>query len=291
MVMARGMKAALLLAVGAFAEHPCINEVASACPDRPGADVASCLKDPSEHDSPTEISSECTDFMALNKACADDIEKKCDGGFFSDDTIPCLTQWTEKEDLSERCQKVLSWAVPQEEEAEEEEAATDELGMTEEEAKEKEEWRAKRKAVRTEAIERMKMKDEDRKKEEDRIALEEFKTADPEGYAQMVQQQEEEKRQKAEFARMERARAAALERKKRQEAGLDDEDDAPKKKKSESESFSGSSKSKKKGGSWLYSLGSLAFVGLVVYGLYVLMAAPSGPRKGGGSGKKGKKGR
>jgi len=288
MVMARGMKAALLLAVGALADHPCVNEVASACPDRPGSDVAACLKDSSEHDSATEISSECTDFIALNKACAADIEAKCDGALFSDDTIPCLTQWTEKEDLSERCQKVVSWAVPQEEEGEEAEAPTNELGMTEEEAKEKEEWRAKRKAVRTEAIDRMKMKDVDKKAEEDRIALEEFKEKDPEGYAQMVQQQEEEKKQKAKFAQMERQRAAALERKKKQDAGLNEEDDAPKKKKKQEEesSFSGS-KGKKKGGSWLYSIFSLAFVGLVVYGVYMLMSGPSGgPRKSGGSGKK-----
>merc|ERR1719189_2163996 len=109
-------------------------------------------------------------------------------------------------------------------------AATDELGLTEDEAAEQDkEWRERRKAARGDAIERLKMKEADRKKEEDRVALEEFKKNDPDGYAAFIQQQEEEAKQKKEFAKMERMRAAAWERKKRQEAGLpEEEDDAPK---------------------------------------------------------------
>jgi len=309
MVMPSRVAALLLLAGVALADHPCTSEVASACPDRPGSDVAACLKDTESHDTVTQISSECTDYIAINTACAEDIEKKCDEAFFTDDTIPCLTQWNEREDLTERCQGVLKWAVPEEdEELDDLDEATDELGLTEDEAKEKdEEWRARRKAARGDAIERLKMKEADRKKEEDRVALEEFKKSDPEGYAAFIQQQEEEAKQKAEFARLERMRAAAWERKKRQEAGLSEDGEEPPKeaKKSkkqkkqateeESADFGGAKAgTKKKGGSLLYSLFSFAFVGLVVYVVYYLaVVAPSQPgtRSGRGSGKKGKKSR
>jgi len=301
------VKVFLLFVAGAFAEHSCVSEVAAACPDRPGSETAACLKDTESHDTVTEISSDCTDFIAVNTACAEDIEKKCDEAFFTDDTVPCLTQWNEREDLTERCQGVLKWAVPEEEDLDDLEESTDELGLTEEEAKAKDdEWRARRKAARGDAIELLKMKEADRKKEEDRVALEEFKKNDPEGYAAFIQQQEEEEKQKREFARLERMRAAAWERQKNKEAGLTEEGEEPpkpkkksKKKTQESEeesaSFGGAKAgTKKKGGSLLYSLCSFAFVGLVVYAIYYLaIVAPSQPgaRSGRGSGKKGKKGR
>jgi hypothetical protein len=281
--MARGLAlvAAGLLGFGRFAgadDHPCAAEVESACPERPGSELGACLKDKNEHENPTEISSACTDFMALNKACAEDIEKFCDGAFFSDDTIICLTQWTEQENLSPRCQSVMEWAVPKKEEAEEE-VVTDELGMSDQDREEKEEWRAKRKAVRDEAIGRMKMKEEDRKKEEDRVALEEFREADPEGYADMIRQQEEEKRQQAEFRRMERKRQAAFERKQKEAAGLLEEDEQPK-------ATTTGKKSKQKTTSWVYSALSFLFVGAVVYGIYVLVVAPgTPPARGGGASK------
>lgn len=298
----------LCIAGGAVADHPCTSEVASACPDRPGTDVAACLKDSEQHDTATEVSSDCTDFIAVNTACAEDLEKKCDEAFFSDDTIPCLTQWNERDDLTERCQGVLKWAVPEDEDDDLDDLddATDELGLTEEEAKEKdEEWRARRKAARGDAIERLKMKEADRKKEEDRVALEEFKKNDPEGYAAFLQQQEEDERQKREFAKMERMRAAAYEREQRKKAGLPEdpneepEDPAKKSKKKkakkeedeESADFGGAKKGGKsqKGGSILYSLASFAFCGLVIYVVYYLaIVAPTQPRQrsGRGSGKK-----
>merc|ERR1712130_963210 len=97
-----------------------------------------------------------------------------------------LTQWTDNENLESKCRNVLKWAVPAKEE-ESDDGPTDELGMSQKDREEKEEWQAKRKAVRGDAIERIKMKEADRKKEEDRVALEDFKTNDPEGYATMIQ--------------------------------------------------------------------------------------------------------
>jgi len=270
----------LSLSQSAWAGHPCEAEVKSACPETPGSDIGACLKDKEEHANPTEISSGCTDFIALNKGCAEDIEERCDNNMFHDDTILCLTKWTPLDHLSEKCQKMLSWAVPSAETAE---VVTDELGkvaekeeweMSEKDKADKKEWQKKRAASRGEAIERMKQKDVDKKREEDRVALEEYQKADPEGYTAMLQQQEEDKKQKAAFARQERARAAAMERAKKQAAGAD-EDDAPKAKKG------------KKGKSWWSTIGSLvALVGVGGLG-YVAYNAVSAPGARGGSKKQG----
>lgn len=248
--------------------------------------MGACLKDTEEHAKPTEISSGCTDFIALNKGCAEDIEERCDNNMFHDDTILCLTKWTPLDHLSEKCQKILSWAVPKDETAE---AVTDELGkvaekeeweMSEKDKEEKKEWQKKRAATRAEAIKMMGQKEVDRKKEEDRVALELYQKEDPEGYAAMLEQQEEDKKQKAAFARKERARVAAMERAKKQAAG-GDEDDAPTK-----------SSRGKKGKGWMSTLGSLVALagvcglGYVAYNAVMAPGASSGSRKQGGGKKK-----
>lgn len=245
------------------ADHPCQAEVASACPDRPGSELAACLKDSEQHDNPTTISSECTDYIAIHTACAESIDSHCEEAHFTDDTILCLTQWTSPSSLVETCRNVLKWAVPQADDEEgTEDGPTDELGMSEKDYKEKKEWQAKRKAARGDAVGRIKMKEEDRKKEEDRVALEKYKQEDPEGYAQMIEQQEEDKRQQAEFKKRERAQAAALERKKKVEMGIEDADVKP-----EPSGRSAPSK-KKSGSSFLPFLGVLAIVVLGSWAYY-----------------------
>lgn len=249
-------------------------------------EIGDCLKDESQHEEKTEISSECTDFMALNNACKDDIETHCDSAFFSDDTTPCLSQWTDKENLGSKCASVMKWAIPQPEDDEvQDDGPVDELGMTDKDREEKAEWQAKRKAIREEAIDRMKMKERDRKKEEDRVALEKFKEDDPEGYAEMLRQQEEEKRQQAEFKRQERMRQAAYERKRRQAEGDDDDQPTPVKKKG---SFMKSVK-------WFVFSGlKVGFVvALLVGGYYFVQSAgksASASKRGGGGGGGSKKG-
>lgn len=270
------------LCCSVLAEHPCSAEVASACADRPASDIGACLKDQEEHDYPTEISSACTDFIALNKACMEDLENFCDGAAFADDTIDCLSKRTPREDLSENCQKVMSWAVP-ETEAEEEQVVTDELGLSEQDYAEKKEWQKKRAAARGEAIERMKMKEVDRKKEEDRVALEEFKKNDPEGYAAMIRQQEEEARQQAEFKRKERARQAAYERAQKAARGEDPDADG------DATGSRTSKKAAKSKGSWLYSLASLAVVGACLGLAWLFVSGSKGGSKGGSRGSKGGK--
>merc|ERR1719333_1186471 len=122
------------------AVHACDSEQGAACPAEAGASLGACLKDPSKHETPTEISEGCKAFMALNDACAAEIEKSCSGMVYSDDTIVCLTQWTQASDLSAEC----AAALPKKEE--EDPAKVD---------AEKAAWRAKRKAAREESMNMM----------------------------------------------------------------------------------------------------------------------------------------
>lgn len=189
-----------------LADHPCEAEVQSACPDRPASEMSACLKDRSEHDKPTDISSECTDFIALNVACAEDIVKFCDESFFSTDTTLCLTEWTPERNLAPKCVSVLKWAAPRGL-REGDDGPTDELGMSEKDRKEKLDWQAKRKASRSAAVEKLK---DDRKAEQE---LQDLKRDDPAAYAQLLKEREEAKRSVEELKKRKRLMAAAEERK------------------------------------------------------------------------------
>mmetsp|Transcript_63153 Transcript_63153/g.175096 ORF Transcript_63153/g.175096 Transcript_63153/m.175096 type:complete len:165 (-) Transcript_63153:124-618(-) len=132
------------------AVHACDSEQGAACPSEAGAALGGCLKDPSRHETKVEISEGCKAFMALNDACAEEIERSCSGMAYSDDTIVCLTQWTQASDLSEKCKA----ALPKKEE-EEKDAAVD---------AEKEAWRQKRKAARQAAADMLEKEQGDGKK-------------------------------------------------------------------------------------------------------------------------------
>lgn len=189
--------------------NPCQDEIAAACPERPGSEMARCLKDKEEHDTPTDISSECTDFIALNVACADDIAKFCDEAFFTDDTMLCLSEWTPRQNLGGKCGKVVQWATPEKDG----QGPTDELGMSAQDYAEKQRWQAERKAGRGAAIEKMR---EDKRKEEE---LETMKREDPEGYKQLLKEQEEARKSYEELKKRKRLQAAAEERKRKAESG------------------------------------------------------------------------
>merc|ERR1719473_2426632 len=124
---------------GAKAVHACDAEQGAACPAFAGAELGACLKDSTKHETPTTISDGCASFMKTNDACATEIETKCQGMFYSDDTMVCLTQWTQAADLSAECADTLP-------KKEEESAEVDES---------KKEWRAKRKKARTDSINMM----------------------------------------------------------------------------------------------------------------------------------------
>lgn len=203
----------LLVCLLHAAAHPCDSEVQSACPERASSELARCLKDKSEHESPTDISSECADFIALNAACADDIIKSCDEAFFTEDTALCLSTWTAREDLTPKCAGVLSWALPKQEAADGD-GPTDELGMSEKDYAEKQEWRAKRRAGRSAAIEKIR---QDREQEKE---LEALKKEDPVAYKQLMKEREEAEKSFEELKKRRRLIAAAEERKRRKELGL-----------------------------------------------------------------------
>mmetsp|Transcript_25943 Transcript_25943/g.46898 ORF Transcript_25943/g.46898 Transcript_25943/m.46898 type:complete len:283 (-) Transcript_25943:39-887(-) len=264
-----------------LAEYPCEAEIGSACPDSPRSELHLCLKDSSQHDSPTDISSECADFMALNAACAQEIEQLCEEEFYTENTMPCLAKFQDsEEEISDKCQSVMKWALPAEED-EAVEKVTDELGMSQEDYEEKKEWQAKRKKIREEAVERIKMKEVDAKKEQERRELEQFKEEQPEAYAEMLAQQKEEKRQQDEMKRKERMRQAAIQRKKRTEAGEDE--DAP----------AAAKKAKKaKPMSWSKIATNIAVVGLLAGVGYMVYQGLSAGGGGGArnSGKKKKRG-
>jgi len=201
---------------GSLADHACDAEVEAACPDRPGSELAACLKDQSQHDRPTELSSECTDFIALNAACATDIEKFCDDAYFSRDTTLCLSEWTNQADLTPKCVGVMKWAIPKKAD-EDETGPTDELGLSEKDYAEKKAWQANRKKARGAAIERM--RETDAAKEKERLKMERIKKENPEEYEWLMKEQEDAKKRKDEAMKRERLMAAALERKKREESG------------------------------------------------------------------------
>lgn len=199
-----------------LAGNACQAEIASACPERPAAEMAKCLKDKEEHDAPTEISSECADFIALNVACADDIEQFCDGGHFTDDTVLCLSEWN-RHNLGSKCAKVVEWAAPKKEGS----GPTDELGMSEEDYAEKRRWQAERKQGRGAAIEKMR---EDKQRQEE---METLKKEDPVAYKQMLKEQEEAKKSLEELKKRKRLMAAADERQRKEEAGETEEEEEP----------------------------------------------------------------
>jgi len=177
----------------------------------------------------------------------------------------------------------MKWAIPATEE-EAEQGPTDELGMSEKDREEKKEWQAKRKAGRGDAIERMKMKEADAKKEKERVELETFKRENPDQYQQMLQQQEEDRRQAQEMKRRERLAAAALERKRRQASGESEDSqikaDKPKRK-----------KGNKSSGSWLYTIFSLLFIAGILGAVYFLaINGGVAKSKNGGGGKRSKRG-
>lgn len=203
----------LLSAADYAAGNACEAEISTACPDRPGADIAKCLKDKSEHDSPTEISSQCADFIALNVACKEDIQKFCEEAFFSADTTLCLTVWTTQSDLSPKCAGVLEWAAPKKEDAADDVGPTDELGLSDKDYAEKREWQASRKKVRQAAVEKI-------KSDKDDAELEELKKDDPVMYAQIKKEREEAKKSLDDLKKRRRLIEAAEERKRRREAGL-----------------------------------------------------------------------
>merc|ERR1712151_432510 len=135
------------------------------------------------------------------------------------DTILCLTTWTDQASISEKCTKVMKWAVPKNED---EETVTDELGMSQQDYEEKKAWQAARKASRTAAIE--KMKGSDRQTEEEKKEMERLKRESPEEYKRVMAEKAFERQRNEDYLKRRRQMEAAAERQRRLEAGEPEED-------------------------------------------------------------------
>mmetsp|Transcript_68829 Transcript_68829/g.199696 ORF Transcript_68829/g.199696 Transcript_68829/m.199696 type:complete len:173 (+) Transcript_68829:93-611(+) len=146
------LAAASLRVVGAV--HACDAEQGALCPAEAGAALGNCLKDPSKWEGKMDISKACKDFMAINDACADEIDRSCSGMAYSDDTMVCLTQWTAQDMLSAGCEAALP-----KKQVEEDQAAVD---------AEKKAWREKRKKARQDAQDMMEQEKKSEKKEKKR---------------------------------------------------------------------------------------------------------------------------
>lgn len=235
-------------------DHPCEAEVQSACPDRPAAEIAACLKDPAEHESKTTISSECTDFIALNKACAAEISQHCDDQFFTRDTVLCLTTWTDQSALSSKCSGVISWAVPKKED---DDGPTDELGLSAKDYEEKRKWQQERKERRGAAVEKL------REEQEDLKATERLDGETEEDYKYRMKELKELQKSREEQKKRERLLKAQQERERRKASGLPEVEDVDEEKKARTSRKSRETKAPER--PWLmYGLGGL-FV------LYVFM--------------------
>merc|ERR1711976_621919 len=138
------------------------------------------------------------------------------GAFFSGDTVICLSEWINQDDIDSKCSSVMKWAIPKKDDT-----RTDELGMSEKDYAEKREWQAKRKNARVAAIERMRETDAQREKE--RQKMEKLKKENPEEYELLLKEEEERKKNLEEQKKRERRLTAARERRSRAEAGLPDE--------------------------------------------------------------------
>lgn len=141
--------------------HSCDAEAATACPFDGGRALGACLRDPTKHESPTEISAECQVFLDLHTKCETNLASgTCGGTAYTDDAILCLTQWLNKADLTEECKAALPEEKPAEERVLDEEALAK---------------RARRKRARAKAAEEVRKFTEDRARESEEQSAKEQK--------------------------------------------------------------------------------------------------------------------
>ena len=128
---------------GALA-HPCDKEHGSFCASESLDTLGSCLSNvESAGDS-------CKEWLKVQNLCSSDLSTFCGGMAFTDDSMLCLTQWTNVNDLSAQCQAALP--KPKEEEEEE----LDEESLRRKEARKK---RRKNRAASVRSYEKMKAKE------------------------------------------------------------------------------------------------------------------------------------
>ena len=97
--------AVLIACLGLFsnAQNYCDEEYGVHCPEESGWNVGSCLKKSDK----SLLSAKCVEFINLHDSCEDDIKTHCAGNVYTGDLLPCLTEWTKPEVISEACKEAF----------------------------------------------------------------------------------------------------------------------------------------------------------------------------------------
>jgi len=95
----------------------CSKEAESACPAAEGKALLECLVNKEKHLSPTKISDDCLDMLALHSACKEEIKDYCEEDRFSDHTVTCIKKWMDKGVIAttffgQKCRTVFNWLLP-----------------------------------------------------------------------------------------------------------------------------------------------------------------------------------
>ena len=105
----------LLLLASESGAHPCDAEGAAACPFDGGKALGACLKDKSQHEVVTELSSDCEAFLKLHDVCAENLASgTCTGTHYTDDAMLCLGQWMKRTELTAECAALVPEIVVKE---------------------------------------------------------------------------------------------------------------------------------------------------------------------------------
>ena len=80
------------------AQNPCDDAYGAHCPEEAGWKVGECLKNV-----PEELPKECSQFITIHDSCKEDIDQHCKGNEYTGDLLPCLTEWTNADLISQGC--------------------------------------------------------------------------------------------------------------------------------------------------------------------------------------------
>ena len=81
---------------------PCDDEFGAHCPSESTSTVGACLRALP----PSSVSAGCAEYLAVMEVCSEDLKTNCEGreaGEFTGEAMGCLTEWTSREALSEKC--------------------------------------------------------------------------------------------------------------------------------------------------------------------------------------------
>ena len=93
----------IAIAIAINGQNFCDEEYGTNCPEESGWSVGSCLKQVDQ----SLLSEKCLEFIKLHDVCENDIKSHCAGNVYTGDLLPCLTEWTKPEIVSEDCKEAF----------------------------------------------------------------------------------------------------------------------------------------------------------------------------------------